>query len=276
MAKSATLSSAKTPKELDKAFSIAAKTISNIGIKMTLKKVPSTIETLMAKSGKPADFELSGDADSIKVSVETDGGSSLLGTFDVDKERDDAKRAGIVRGLSTNGLLSTGERDKALVAISPLLDPKYLATLEKEEAAATRKLGELQKLLKECSAASYDDLVKVPKLMEALEAYSKKARSMEGLNFLAAIDAKKKDDAIIKEFVAEGSKQEINIDAPLRKEIVAKEKKPTAAVAEVKKLILTNELKIVKTKMLAELKAEIEAEEKTLKSAATMRAKLGV
>ena len=275
MAKSATLSLAKTPKELDKAYSIAAATISKIGIKITLKKVPPTIEPAMAKSGKPANFELSGDADSIKVSVETEGVSSVLGTFDVDKEKDNAKRAGIVRGLSTNGLLSTAERDKALVAISPLLDPKYLASLEKEEAAASKKVAELQKLLKDCSAGSYDDLAKVPELMDALEAYSKKAHSMENLNFLAAINANKKDDFIIKEFIAEKSKQEINIDSPLRQEIVAKEKKPTAAVAEVKKMILTNELKTVKSRMLAELKEEIEAEEKTLKGAATMRQKLG-
>ena len=222
MAKSSTMSTARTPADLDKAYASATKTLSVLGLKMTLKKVPATIAPAMTKTKKPAEFKLTGDSDSVKVTVETEGVTSALGLLDLKVEKDAAKRAVIMKSLVECGLMSKADMDKELKAAAPGPDPKVLANLERQIAAETKRADDAAKMIKLYgAAATYDVAVKLPPVKADLEAWMKKAHTTENLEFLEAIGAKMAKDKVIDTFIKAGSPSELNLPAAMRAKIVA-------------------------------------------------------
>ena len=276
MAKSETISTAAKPDDLDKAYASAGKALSVLGIKMATKKPdPAKLGPAMTKSKKKAEFKLYGDTKLLKLTVECDSMVNTLGIMDVAAERDAQKRLVILKSLLAAGLITKADVEAAEKEMGP--DPKVVANLEREIAAAKKRIADTQKISAGYAGLKdYDAVSKFPAVLKELRDQGAKEYATENFDFLDAVKAKMARPLIVQNFIAASAATQVNLPAPLQQAIMAGQKEPADAVAEIKKLISSDTLVRLKKAKDEELKAVIATVEKQLAGLMETKKKLGI
>ena len=272
---SQTISTAAKVGDLDKAYASALKVLSTFGFKMTTKKPDAAKLGLFMVKGKKAEFKLSGTATSIKFTVECESAVNTLGICDLAAEKDVDLRIAQLKNLVASKLLSKADGDKA---IKDLLqpDPKVVADIARDEAAAKKQLSDAEKLTKLYTAmTTYDVVARFPSMMKDLEAFGAKEYTTENFDFVKAVAAKIKREIIIAQFIGENTPQQVNI-SDLLVNAINKGGDFTAAVAVIKLTITNNTLARMRNAKETEIKKFTAAASARLTELASLKAKLGI
>lgn len=272
---SQTISTAAKVGDLDKAYASALKVLSTFGFKMTTKKPDAAKLGLFMVKGKKAEFKLSGTATSIKFTVECESAVNTLGICDLAAEKDVDLRIAQLKNLVASKLLSKADGDKA---IKDLLqpDPKVVADIARDEAAAKKQLSDAEKLTKLYAAmTTYDVVARFPSMMKDLEAFGAKEYTTENFDFVKAVAAKIKREIIIAQFIGENTPQQVNI-SDLLVNAINKGGDFTAAVAVIKLTITNNTLARMRNAKETEIKKFTAAASARLTELASLKAKLGI
>jgi hypothetical protein len=274
MAKSETVSTAKTPDDLDKAYASALKALSVLGLKMATKKPdPAKLSPAMVKTKKPAEFKLVADGRIVKLTVECPGMMNTLGLLDVQAERDVEKRIVIMKSLVEAGLLDKAQLDKEVGSQAP--DPKVIANLTRELADVEKKIADAGKLLPFWEALQVDQAMKIAAVFKELKDQTVKEHNSENIDFLEAVAAKKSREAIIEEFLDTTATRQVNLPAKILNAILAGG--PFApAEFEIKKLIQSEPLKRLKDAKKTQINAIIAELNKKKTNLEALKKKVGV
>ncbi len=273
---SLTISTAAKVGDLDKAYASALKALSTLGVKMVTKKPDAAKLGLFMVKGKKAEFKLSGTATSIKFTVECENAVNTLGICDLAVEKDVDLRIAQMKDLITAKLVSKADGDKVIKDLQPGPDPKVVANIARDEAAAQKQLIDAGKLTKLYEAmTTYDVVARFPSVMAELEASAAKEFSMENIDFIKAVAAKKKREIIIAEFIGSDAPRSVNISSASLGAIT-KGGDFTAATAEIKALIARDTLKRMTSAKETEIEKLKAAASKRLTELASLKAKLGI
>ncbi len=271
---SQTISTAATAGDLDKAYASALKALSTFGFKMTTKKPDAAKLGPFMIKGKKAEFKLSGTATSIKFTVECENAVNTLGICDLAAEKNVDLRIAQLKNLVASKLLSKADGDKAIKDLQP--DPKVVADIARDEAAAQKQLSDADKLTKLYAAmTTYDVVAKFPSVMAELEASAAKEYTTENFDFIKAVAAKKKREIIIAEFIGETAPRQINIKNA-EADAIKKGGDFTVAIAEIKALIAGDTLTRMKGDKNSEIGKLRAAASKRLTDLASLKVKLGI
>lgn len=273
---SETISTAATVADLDKAYASALKALSTLGFKMATKKPDAAkIGPFMVK-GKKAEFKLGGTATMVKLTVECDKAVNTLGICDLAAEKNVDLHIAQLKSLVACKLVSKADADKAIKSLQGGPDPKVVANIAREEATAQKQLSDANKLAQLYAAVTtYDIAARLPPVMKDLEAQVAKENAGENMDFVKAVAANMKRESIIAKFIGDNAPQQVNIPAPMVRAITAGGDF-TAAVAEIKQLIVQGPLKQMKKKKGEEIALLTTAASKRLTDLAAMKAKLGI
>lgn len=273
---SLTISTAAKVGDLDKAYASALKALSTLGVKMVTKKPDAAKLGLFMVKGKKAEFKLSGTATLIKFTVECENAVNTLGICDLAAEKNVDLRIAQMKDLVAAKLVSKADGDKVIKDLQPGPDPKVVANIARDEAAAKKQLIDAGKLTQLYAAVtSYDIAVRLPPVMEDLEAQAAKEFSMENIDFIKAIAANKKREIIMAEFIGKDAPRQVNLPNAVM-DAITKGGDFTAAMAEIKALIKRDTLVRMKTAKRTEIEKLIAAASKRLTDLASMKVKLGI
>ena len=245
MAKSERLSTTDKVDGIDKAYASALKALSVLGIKMATKKPDNAkVGALMTKNKKPAAFMLSCDKATAQFSVECGSTSFELGKLTADVAKDGEKAVAVLKSLVECGLMSQGEMDKLTAGMKKGPDTKVAANEIRKKIAAIKKLLEPFEKITTWDAAKKDQVY-----FKELEAQLKTEHSSENAMFIAAVEKNFSRDKIMKAFIGDAAKFQVNLPAPIVRKLEDGGTDFGDAVTEIKKTVARDTMKRLKKRM---------------------------
>ncbi|SFR81609.1 hypothetical protein [Sphingomonas jatrophae] len=219
MAKTQTISTAKTIKDVDKALASATKAVSMLGIKIAFRKPDMNKLALAMKDDEEAEVQLIEDGPNIKVAIAAGNYKSVLGIHNVLAEKDLEKLAATLRSLQKQGF---GSFKKELAEVEKKLkgpDQKVVDKLDKEAGALRKVIAALQAERAAMAKMGFQDIMKDSKRKKEFEAHLKKEMAFESVEFLR--DINKDAEYLKKTYIGDKATNQININSATVKKIMA-------------------------------------------------------